>query len=244
MNSGFLTVLTKGKLKKVGVHQRLDQAAYSVLKQQSLLKGLPDLSDILFFEGYNGPDGLKVKGKHDTNHLWEPIEEIGQLKRFVKVNFDNTVAAIRNRDDDKAAFEMAWLAHFLTDGLTPAHHIDDLYMPKIRRISALNAWEFLKSIPRQHVIFESLTRGVLWLRKIDKTKHMLLVEEIKKEGIEAVFVRESKKIAKLDIYNKFLDKGWSLEVAHMILRKTVPSIVILIASAWAAARDIAYEPKG
>lgn len=243
MNSGFLTVLTKGKFRKVGVHQRLDQAAYSVLAQEHELKDLPSLNSILFFEGYNGPDGLKIKGKHDTNHLWEPIEEIGQLKKFVKVNFDNLVQALRDNDSDKAAFEMAWLAHFLTDGLTPAHHIDDLYMPKARKVSVLNMWEFLKSIPRQHVIFESLTGGVLWLRKIDRKGNGLIAGDIKKEGIESIFVRESKKIAKLNIYNKFLEKGWSLDVANMILKKTVPAIVILIASAWVAARDLSNESK-
>src|SRR6185436_13083294 len=37
-------------------------------------------------------------------------------------HYDELVIALKNGDDIRAAFEAAWLAHALVDGLTPAHH--------------------------------------------------------------------------------------------------------------------------
>lgn len=34
----------------------------------------------------------------------------------------NLVRALKQKNDVRAAFEAAWMAHMLTDGLTPAHH--------------------------------------------------------------------------------------------------------------------------
>ena len=71
-----------------------------------------------------GPDGLKRKspGVDEPMHFILPDNDDGELVKLIKDHHHNLAEALKEKNRARAAFEAAWLAHALTDGLTPAHH--------------------------------------------------------------------------------------------------------------------------
>lgn len=126
-----------GKL--IGTHQKLDRAArvlFAKLAPDDTV--FPTYRQITYFEGMRGPDGLKRKspGVDEPMHFIIPDNDDGKLIKLIKDHHHNLKVALEgaqnasNNNDrakasdylTRAAFEAAWLAHALTDGLTPAHH--------------------------------------------------------------------------------------------------------------------------
>lgn len=122
MYSGFVT--TKHVLKRLGVHQRFDVAAHEMIESYLSAKSFPSAKSIIHFEGYNGPDGIKVKspGVDDPSHFYDPYNDVGELPEHVQNHYDGLVSELREKDLVRSAFEASWLAHYVVDGLTPAHH--------------------------------------------------------------------------------------------------------------------------
>ncbi|MBQ3409988.1 hypothetical protein IJG66_01350 [Candidatus Saccharibacteria bacterium] len=124
--------------KIVGTHQKLDRIARKTLSKSLDGRYFPSTKEILHFEGMRGPDGLKRKspGKDEPMHFILPDHDDGELIKLIKNHQYNLKRALRftaepnseNSASDpcnnpvRAAFEAAWLAHAITDGLTPAHH--------------------------------------------------------------------------------------------------------------------------
>ncbi len=88
MYAGFIS--PKRVVKKTGIHQRLDVAAYKMIAHYLPDETFPTIAEILTFEGYNGPDGLnskiglKPKGSdpdakddHNPSHLYDPLSDTG-----------------------------------------------------------------------------------------------------------------------------------------------------------------------
>ena len=109
-----------------GTHQKLDRAAKILLNKYvpSASRIFPSIDEILHFEGAFGPDGLKRKspGVDEPEHFIEPGHDNGVLIGYIRDHQYNLKEALKNGNKERAAFEAAWLAHALTDGLTPAHH--------------------------------------------------------------------------------------------------------------------------
>ena len=123
MNSGVVTYFTRGKvLNNVGTHQKFDKTAYRLILPLIESEHFPKKRMILNFEGMGGPDGLKFKGKYKADHLWDPINKIGYLPIWIEIHYKNLVLALKAGDTVKASFEAGFMAHYLTDSLTPAHH--------------------------------------------------------------------------------------------------------------------------
>ncbi len=122
MYSGFVS--TKKVINRLGVHQRFDVASFKMITPYLKPKSFPNIRSILHFEGYNGPDGIKLKspGVDDPSHFYDPQTEVGELPLHVTSHYDGLVTSLQNQDLVRAAFEASWLAHYLVDGLTPAHH--------------------------------------------------------------------------------------------------------------------------
>ena len=130
-----------GKL--MGTHQKIDRAArnyllhltkgYRTTRTRKIVKEFGDMNfptykEIVHFEGMRGPDGLKRKspGTDEPLHFIIPDQDDGKLIKMIMNHHHNLHAALTNEQDKdaraRAAFEAAWLAHAITDGLTPAHH--------------------------------------------------------------------------------------------------------------------------
>ena len=121
-----------GKL--IGTHQKLDRLArqyFSTIVKNSKKPTsvtFPSYKEIVYFEGMRGPDGLKRKspGTDEPLHFIIPDHDDGKLIKIILNHQYNLRAALKKaqktEDYTRAAFEAAWLAHAITDGLTPAHH--------------------------------------------------------------------------------------------------------------------------
>ncbi len=119
-----------GKL--IGTHQKLDRAARQLFSKFAPKDvKFPTYREIVYFEGMRGPDGLKRKspGVDEPMHFILPDNDDGELIKLIKDHHHNLKIALKNAQNPdtadaitRAAFEAAWLAHALTDGLTPAHH--------------------------------------------------------------------------------------------------------------------------
>src|SRR5688572_32264698 len=110
----------------IGAHQKVDRLARANLRQL-----LPDDSKfpstklILHFEGINGPDAIKRKSpaKDEPWHYYDPFDvKDEQLLDLIKEHYNHLVSQLKAGNEERVAFEAAWLAHALVDGLTPAHH--------------------------------------------------------------------------------------------------------------------------
>ena len=110
----------------MGVHQKIDRIARrNMRKFTGIEHSFPTTREILHFEGNNGPDGIKRKSP-SIDEPWHYIDPANPNDRalvsMINDHYVNLVQALRNTNRVRAAFEAAWMAHAITDGLTPAHH--------------------------------------------------------------------------------------------------------------------------
>lgn len=249
MNSGVITYFTKGKMfNTVGTHQKFDKTAYRIMLPYIDSSYFPPKNLILKFEGMGGPDGLKFKGKYKSDHLWDPINQIGYLPVWIDIHYKNLVTALKAGDIVKASFEAGFMAHYLTDSLTPAHHVSNkLIAAEYENSSkARLGWLYFgrKGLMSSHVMFESGVSTTVALNRLRiKFDHDLLAK-IQKDGIKTIVEEESLRIAKLDLYDQFLKKGWSASLAKTVKTVVVKRIPQLISAAWLSAYvDAGFEMK-
>ncbi|MDP4038699.1 MAG: zinc dependent phospholipase C family protein [bacterium] len=248
MNSGVTSFASKGKISYMGTHQKFDRAAYRLISPLVDHHKFPLRKNILRFEGYNGPDGLKFKGNYDSSHMWDPQKEIGYLPSWIDSHFSNLVKALKEGDIVRAAFDCGWMAHYLTDGLTPAHHIDNeeiekKYAKKGKLGKQWMRWGS-KGLMSTHVAFEMGIASTLFFSHMRLKFDKRLYDEIKEKGVVEVFKGESLKISQYDLYIRYLKKGWTVDIAKTIKAVVAPRIPQLVSAAWLVAYEQAgYQPK-
>ena len=247
----------------MGVHQRIDRLARRELVE--LLPGrrfFPSEHDILHFEGLNGPDGIKRKspGQDEPWHYIDPTDHADEnLRTMIRDHIHNLAVALAERNDKRAAFEAAWMAHAITDGLTPAHHYPleekleelrdgegletrdstrkKLLLPgKTRRHQLRNNWEFwgAKGVMTTHVAFELGIATTLAasgrLQSTTPTSNDLV--RIKNDGFEPLFDEALHRIADLQLYEEFYRAGWTRRLARDTKQQLIPEIVRAVTLAW------------
>jgi len=110
----------------IGTHQKIDRVARRHFSKHMGTVPFPAIDEILHFEGSRGPDGIKLKspGRDEPWHFIDPkrIKPNDRLLHDVESHSQNLTAGFLDDDMTRASFEAAWLAHAVTDGLTPAHH--------------------------------------------------------------------------------------------------------------------------
>src|SRR5690606_34062883 len=124
MYSGTTFRTKSGRM--MGVHQKIDRVARRHFKAHApKLVEFPEIKSILHFEGKHGPDGIKRKSpaKDEPWHYIDPTDAGDRvLIDMINSHIHNLTKALRQSNQERASFEAAWLAHAITDGLTPAHH--------------------------------------------------------------------------------------------------------------------------
>jgi hypothetical protein len=249
----------------VGAHQKFDRVARKYVSELRTDAFFPNIKDILHFEGNNGPDGIKRKSpaQDEPWHYWDPTDETDiKLSKIIENHQQALVTALKNKDSEKAAFESAWLAHAIVDGLTPAHHYP--YEDKLvelrgegletrnsirskavikgetKRQTVSKNWQFwgAKGLFVSHFTFEwgvaSLAKPLnfkdsnLSSAQIKHAKNVGLMEYIKENALE---------IHSLNMYDRFLARGWSVKLSHDVRKKLCPIIIQTIAMAWILAID-------
>ena len=262
----YSTLAIKKNSKKsgriIGTHQKLDKIAFKVI-QKHLPEDVkfPDIKTILLFEGTGGPDGLKRKspGKDEPMHFIIPDHDDGKLMKMIEDHQYNLRKALKKGDEVRAAFEAAWMAHAVTDGLTPAHHfpleetqkelmtekdfIRVFGVPIKGIMHGQNTLETLRhnwlywgsnGYMSKHIGFEYGVAITLTTLPPSKVMPKITDEDVKNAEIHDVFYSSLKTVASLDMYDKFRNDGWTTELAFETRDVLLPEIVKAISLCWLA----------
>lgn len=265
MYSGTTLRTKSGRI--MGAHQKIDRIARRSVRSV-LPPGctFPEISEILHFEGKNGPDGIKSKSP-GIDEPWHYIDPTAPDDRHI---FDltrdhsyNLTKALEANDMVRAAFEAAWLAHAIVDGLTPAHHfpladtIEELWgkphderMTKrdksiirgdSRRDTLKKNWQYwgAKGVFTTHYMFEwGFASTITPLRFSDFRLDKGEIARVEREGFTAVFEETIHDIYNLKMYEEYYKRGWTRRLARQSRETLAPAIINIVALAW---YDAAYQ---
>ena len=246
----------------LGAHQKIDSVARRHLSWLIPSDKLfPTIRSILYFEGKNGPDAIKRKSpaKDEPWHYYNPHDESDtQLIDLIDQHYQQLVNELRAGNQERVAFEAAWLAHVLEDGLTPAHHFpyeeklvelrggegietrttikQKLVMPgETRRQQMKNNWKMwgAKGLFMTHGLFEigiaTLIKPLTFGDIIPRKTDLIKIETI---GLSEWFKLAARDIAALDMYNSYYDKGWTPRLAWQVRHRLGPVIIQTVTLAW------------
>lgn len=240
MYAGFVT--TKHTVKRLGIHQKFDMAAYRMIKPYLKRQSFPDLRQILHFEGINGPDGIKVKslGIQDPSHMYDPLSDSGVLPDLIASHYQKLVVSLCEGDQVRASFESAWLAHYVTDGLTPAHHYpydekkaelfsDDSDIGLLRKRWL---WVGGKGVLSTHLNFEMGVAAILLLFPLSARLDDVMLAHARRKGPVDFFKAEAKAVAELGLYDRFYKEGWTADIARVVRKQIAPHATQVVGIIW------------
>jgi hypothetical protein len=271
MYSGTTFRNSSGNL--LGAHQKIDRIARAALAEVMPEVRFPSAKDILHFEGKNGPDGIKRKSpaKDEPWHYIDPMDPNDTaLLDMIQTHHDNLVKALRKQSNEKAAFEAAWLAHAIVDGLTPAHHFplhdileemrgegletrtslrDKLIIHQqgdSRRALLSKNWRYwgAKGIMTTHGLFEwgfAVTIAPLKLKNGYPNGNDLV--RMRGEGIIPMYKEAIQHVYGLKMYERFQRRGWTRTLAKQTREDLSPLIIKAVTLAWYSAAYKAYGGK-
>lgn len=245
----------------LGAHQKIDRVARRSLAR--LLPAgavFPGIRDILHFEGMNGPDGIKRKSpsRDEPWHYIDPSDGADDtLLAMIGDHHHNLAGALRVGDDVRAAFEAAWLAHAIVDGMTPAHHypldekIEELWgHPKehrttlrqknlivgiSRRDTIAKNWQYwgAKGVFTTHLLFElGIATTIAPLRFSGVSPGPEQCRRAVDEGLDGLFREAVDRIHSLNMYEEFHRVGWTRRLARLTRQTLAPEIIVMVQLAW------------
>lgn len=246
----------------MGVHQKIDRVAHRHIKKHvSKTLHFPTTREVLHFEGLNGPDGIKRKSpaKDEPWHYIDPANaDDRSLVEMINDHIHNMATALSENNTVRVSFEAAWMAHAITDGLTPAHHYpleakleelrggqgietrittkDKLVLPgKNRRHQIKNNWEYwgAKGVMTTHLGFElGVASTIAGLKFEDSAPSEELFAAVRERGFEAVFAEILKHVAGLKMYDEYSRLGWTRHLANQTKKVLIPEIIRAVTLAW------------
>jgi hypothetical protein len=254
----------------IGAHQKIDRVARRHL--ESLVPGInfPDISDILHFEGSNGPDSIKRKSpaKNEPWHFIQPFDiNDTQLIDTISDHYKALVKALRSTNHARTSFEAAWLAHAMVDGLTPAHHypyeeklselrsgegIDTRSTMKKRLVmtgetktnAILNNWKMWgpKGLFSTHASFEfGIATLIAPLSFKDIESPEKLIHDLSHESIADWYRDLAQTVAKLNLYDDYYKSGWTVKFSNRIKKQLVPTLINAVTAIWYSAYQEAQD---
>ncbi len=263
MYSGLTLTRASGRI--FGAHQKIDRIARNHLEKLiSNNDAFPKIRRILHFEGKNGPDAIKRKSpaKDEPWHYYNPFsDEEHEFIDLVESHYKQLVQQLKDGNEERTAFEAAWLAHALVDGLTPAHHYpyeakltelmggkglesrttikEKWIMPgDTRRQQANNNWKMwgAKGLILTHGMFElGVSAIIMPLTFSEAVPKAADLERLDKIGITELFKQTAREIAVLDMYDNYYKKGWTPKLAWQVRHKLGPLLVQMVTLAWYSA---------
>lgn len=268
------TTLTNFSGSVIGAHQKVDRVARQFLQRLvGASTEFPSIRDILHFEGKNGPDGIKSKSpaKDEPWHFYDPFDpDDTKLLELIKDHYDELVRQLKKGSPERAAFDAAWLAHSIVDGLTPAHHFPyEEKLIEIRGGEPMTSRDSIKNkvimpgdtvskkiksnwqmygfggLMSMHGFFE-IGVGIL-LAPIKMRKGLPSnndIDVLVEAGYVEVFKRAAREIALLDMYDRFHEKGWSIRLSRDVRNHLGPIMVKTVSLVWYSAMRDAGLLKG
>jgi hypothetical protein len=249
------TTLTTFSGRILGAHQKIDRVARRLVEEMAPGSQLPTIATILHFEGGNGPDAIKRKSpsKDEPWHFLQPYDE----------SDTQLVMALKKNNEIRAAFEAAWLAHAMVDGLTPAHHYP--YEEKLVELRSgedigtrttlkkrllmsgekpsrqvKNNWKMWgpKGLFTTHAAFEcgvATLIAPLNLRSALPTKEQ--IASLQNMGLSDWYRLQAQEIADWKLYDTFYVSGWTTSLARKVRSELAPKLVRVVACVWYAAAE-------
>jgi hypothetical protein len=244
----------------MGVHQKIDRVARRLISKH-VSASFPTAHEILHFEGLNGPDGIKRKSpaRDEPWHYIDPNDPSDRaIVDMINDHIENMAAALKGHNHERAAFEAAWLAHAIVDGLTPAHHYpleakleelrggegletrrttkDKLLLPgNTRRMQLRNNWEFwgAKGVMTTHLSFElGIATSIAPLRFDDSMPSAKEFARMEDEPFETFFFEVLHEINDIKMYEEFTRAGWTRHLARETRTTLMPLIIQAVMLAW------------
>ncbi|MGH7237497.1 MAG: hypothetical protein ACREGF_03100 [Candidatus Saccharimonadales bacterium] len=272
MYSG-LAISSKNSGRIFGVHQKIDRVAYNNLgRLPGEQPWFPDIKQILHFEGLNGPDGLKKKSpaKDEPWHYIDPTNP--NDKAILSIISDHSrqlSRALKQKNPSRAAFEAAWLSHAVVDGLTPAHHYPyEVKLAELRggegletRTTIRKKWFMTGETAGQkiqnnwkawgpnglfitHSSFEAGVAAIIAFMSLKSALPTAAeMAEFQRLGCEQWFLKLAKEVAELDLFEKFVSRGWSERLARQVQVDLIPLLVKAIVVVWHGAAELAAKAK-
>lgn len=256
------TSLTRFSGNVLGAHQKFDRVA-----RRHLAKLIPDNTAfpasrmIIHFEGNKGPDAIKLKSpaRDEPWHYFNPFDDDDtQIQEIIDDHYQQLVRELKSGNEERVAFEAAWLAHAIVDGLTPAHHYPyeeklvelrggegiesrttykaKLWMPgETRREKLKNNWQMWgpRGLLPAHLMFEFGVASIIApLGFGDSVPEPHEVKRSREVGLCEYFKQTAREIAVLDMYMNYLEKGWTPRLANQVRHKLGPLIIKNVTLAW------------
>jgi hypothetical protein len=259
MYSGSTITSFSGRL--LGAHQKIDRLARRNLEHLVPRSDFPATRAILHFEGRHGPDAIKRKSpaKDEPWHYFQPFDpDDTQLLELIDRHYRKLVTALKHDDDVRAAFEAAWLAHAVVDGLTPAHHYPyEEKLTELRGGSGIadrttigkkliipggstslqlrNNWKMWgpKGLFTTHAAFEM---GVACLIVPIKSRRVRVtddkISEFQARSLPEWFRKTAQEVARLELYDAFYRTGWTVSLARRVRNQLTPMLVQAVELVW------------
>lgn len=255
------TTLTRYSGRVMGAHQKINRVARRHLKHVSDgAHGFPSIKSILHFEGKNGPDAIKRKSpaRDEPWHWYDPFDEDdSQLLDQIELHYKSLIHELQSGNKEHAAFEAAWLAHAVVDGLTPAHHYP--FEERLQELrgegietrdtilrkniipgdgavnTVVNNWKYWgpKGLFSTHGFFElgvAMIMAPLRLANARPTPHE--IHHLHEIGPIEWFKHTARRIAVLDMYERFYEKGWTPKLAQSVREELAPEITRSVCLIW------------
>lgn len=266
------STLTRHSGNVIGTHQKIDRVARKHLG--ALLsdgQAFPPAKSILQFEGREGPDGIKRKSpsKDEPWHYLNPFDDTDtQLMELIQDHYDQLVKELREGSVEHQAFEAAWLAHAIVDGMTPAHHYPyeeelvklsggmpiserttfkkKLVMPgETRRQMFRNnmlAWG-PRGLRTAHGLFEMGVAAIAApLTFAEALPTQADIDRAFELSAAKLFQNAAREVGVMDIYTHYCNKGWTPRLTVQIRHKLLPLIIQTLTLTWLkAVRDAQQE---
>lgn len=246
-------------------HQKLDRVAHRHLRQLVAVPSFfPSIESIIHFEGANGPDAAKLKKQTDGTQPWHFLDPFDisdtELQHQIAHHHGELVKALKAADEVRAAFEAAWLAHALIDGLTPAHHypyekeLEDLRGESRTTRKGLVGRGYVKSdtisesmqkslkligpkgLLTNHAMFEAGAWAIMKPLRLTKAKPTAAdTRRVNQVGVTELFKQLVAEVAEFDIYERYILEGWTRRLSRDVRRELAPRMVRMVTLAWYSA---------